>query len=319
MTVAHGVKANQGKGLQLEEIEWGGWSKCLRLFNDEIELIITVEVGPRIISCRFLDGENIFKTFDDQLGTTGGSDWKPYGGHRLWHAPEDAVRTYSPDNNSVDFRWDGHSLKLMQSVEPGVGIAKELEISLDPEGPHVEVIHRLVNKNQWDVELSPWALTQLAPGGRLILPQEPYGSHPEYLAPARPLVLWSFTNMADPRLLFGEKYISISQDPEATTKNKIGILNTTGWGAYELNGDLFIKIYSAEPGRNYPDMGCNTESYVGPDMLEFETLGPLVTLDPGGFAQHTEHWVMVRQSVPDDEAGMDETLTPLIAKLPAML
>ena len=64
--------------------------------------IITLDVGPRVISYRTTDGENVFKTFDTQLGGTGEAEWQSRGGHRFWLAPEDPVLSYLPDNEPVE-------------------------------------------------------------------------------------------------------------------------------------------------------------------------------------------------------------------------
>ncbi|MCJ7665262.1 MAG: DUF4380 domain-containing protein, partial [Actinobacteria bacterium] len=85
----------------IKNYKFGGWENCLRLENDEIELVATTDVGPRIIRLGFKGGQNLFKEFGDQLGKTGGDQWRIYGGHRLWHAPEAVPRTYFPDNKPV--------------------------------------------------------------------------------------------------------------------------------------------------------------------------------------------------------------------------
>ena len=141
---------------------------------DEIELIATTEIGPRIIRFGFKGGQNLFKEFNGQIGTTGGDEWKLYGGHRLWHAPEEVPRTYFPDNNPVDFKQNGDTAKLIQDTEATTGIQKEIEITLDQKENSVKVLHRLINKNLWEIELTPWALSVMANGGRAIIPQEPY-------------------------------------------------------------------------------------------------------------------------------------------------
>ena len=43
-------------------------------------------------------------------------------------------------------------------------------------------------------------------------------------------------------------------------------------------------------GANYPDDGCNFETYTNHEMLEIESLGPLVTLAPGESSAHQERW-----------------------------
>ncbi len=88
----------------------------------------------------------------------------------------------------------GNTLKLIQPVESTTGIIKEMDITLDPERNHVNIVHRLRNSNLWTIETSAWAITAHAAGSMAILPQEPYIDPEEDLLPARPVVLWNYTH-----------------------------------------------------------------------------------------------------------------------------
>jgi len=215
----------------MEKTDYEGWPNCIRLSNKEIELIVTTDVGSRIIHFGFKNGQNLLYVSGEDKGRTGGSQWRIYGGHRLWHAPEAMPRSYFPDNTPVGYTWNGKTLILTQDVETTTGIIKELEITMDPDSNHVMVVHRLINKNLWPIQTSPWAITAYAAGGRAILPQEPYIDPAKYLLPARPLVLWYYTHMGDPRWTWGNKYIQLKHDSKITAEQKIGILNKQGWTA----------------------------------------------------------------------------------------
>lgn len=299
----------------MEKTAYGGWKNCLRLSNGTIELIATADVGPRIIRFGFAGGQNMFKEYADFMGKTGGDEWMIFGGHRLWHAPEAMPRTYWPDNDPVKTEWDGKTLKLIPPPEPGNGIQKEIEVTLDPKENSVTLLHRIINLNPWGIDLAPWCLSVMSAGGREIIPQEPYIPHEEYLLPARPVVLWHYTKMADPRWTWGNKYIQLRQNPAAKTKQKIGLLNKQGWVAYALGGDLFIKQFEVHPDAEYPDYGCNMETYTDWDMLEIESLGPLEKLEAnGGKTEHTEVWSLHKAEVGKDEAAIDATVLPLVKK-----
>jgi len=305
--------------VKMEKVSYVGWPNCIRLSNGEIELVATTDVGPRIIRFGYVGGQNLFKEYEDQMGKTGGNEWRIYGGHRLWHCPEDHKRTYYPDNSKITYKWDGRTLKLSQPVETTTGIVKEIEVTLNAKENRVKVLHRLINENLWDVEVSAWSLTTMAPTGRIILPQEPHRPHPDYLLAARPLVLWHFTDMSDARWTWGEKYIQLRQDPNAKTKEKVGLLNKQGWGAYYLNGEIFIKRYSYDPDATYPDYGCNTETFTDGDMLEFETLGPVTRMPAnGGKAEHIESWYLFKAEIGETEAEIDGKLLPLVEKTSAL-
>jgi hypothetical protein len=295
-----------------EKVNYAGWPNCIKLSNNEIELIVTTDVGPRVIRCGFKGGQNLFKEVKEDLGKVGGTEWRSYGGHRLWHAPEAMPRTYSPDNSKVQYKISESSVILSQAIEPETGIVKEIEILMDPSKPHVTLRHRLTNKSLWPIELSAWCLTVMAPGGKAIFPQEDYRPHPDYLLPARPMVLWHYTDLSDPRYKFSPKYIILKQDPAISKKQKFGILNKQGWCAYVLGNDVFVKKFDYDPSASYPDYGCNNETFVNADMLEVETLGPLVKLEPGSTTEHIEHWYIFKSEIADSDQSIDQNLVSKI-------
>src|ERR1043166_2992834 len=135
----------ESEGRIVESIEYGGWKNCIRLENGKIEVVATTDVGPRVIRCGFVGGENILGEFESDLGQTDGETWRAYGGHRLWHSPEQIPRTYQRDNGPVAHAWDGTTLRLTQPIEHATGIEKHIEITLDPAEARVRLLHRLTN------------------------------------------------------------------------------------------------------------------------------------------------------------------------------
>ena len=218
-------------------------------------------------------------------------DWKPIGGHRLWSSPEAMPRSYAPDNNTVEFAaLDDLTVRLIQPVEKHTGLQKEITVALDTEGTSVTLRHRIINRNVWSLELSLWALTIMRSGGEAIIPQEPYGPHPEHLLPARSLVLWPYTDMSDGRLMFGRKYIRVKSDRTASEPQKIGVTNKQGWAGYLLGELLFVKRFGYQEGASYPDGGCNNEVFTAGSFMEVESLSPLNLLGPDKAAEHEERW-----------------------------
>jgi hypothetical protein len=213
-------------------------------------------------------------------------------GHRLWHAPEHPLRTYVPDNDPIEWEWDGTCLLLRQPTEPLTGIQKEMVIRW--QDGQIEVKHRLLNRNLWAVRLAVWALSVMHAGGVALIPQEPYRPHPDALLPVRRIALWAYTDMSDPRLHWGKRLIRVRQDPHATAPLKIGVSNTLGWMAYRLGETVFVKQFDFDPEAEYPDGGCNTEVFTNAEMLELETLSPMTLLPPDGVLEHRERWSLHR-------------------------
>lgn len=302
--------------VRIEKVAYKGWPNCYRMTNGEIELIVTSDVGPRIIRFGFVGGDNEFGEYADQAGKTGGSEWRIYGGHRLWHAPEAQPRTYALDNSPIEVRTEGGWIHTVQPVESTTGIQKEMEIRMAPDAPRVEVRHRLRNKNLWTVELAPWALTVLSRDGRAIIPLPPRGTHPEMLDATNSLTMWAYTDFRDPRWTLGFKYISLRQDAKATSPQKVGVMVPDGWAAYARNGHLFVKKFGFDKKAAYPDLGSTVETFTNADILELETVGPLTRIAPGGAAEHLERWSLfkgVALERPADE-NIDRVVLPLVRR-----
>jgi hypothetical protein len=276
--------------VKIEKMTYGGWPSCYRVTNDEVELIVTSDVGPRIMRYGFVGGRNFFKEYSETLGQSGESEWILRGGHRLWTAPESQPRTYAPDNDPVDIEIRGAELEAVQPVEPTTGIQKTILIRMAAEGTRVEIVHLLRNTLAWSIEFAPWSLTMMAQGGVGITGFPPRGKHPDVLPPTHPLVMWAFTDLTDPRLKLTRKYFSLRQDPANEVPNKLGHFNPQTWGAYLMGTELFVKKSKGISGLPYPDMGCSFEIFTRNDMLELETLGPLQTVAPGQQVEHIEHW-----------------------------
>jgi hypothetical protein len=70
--------------VKVEKTEYKGWANCYWITNGEVELIVTGDVGPRIIRFGFVGGQNLFKEFPEQLGKSGGEKFQLRGGDRVW-------------------------------------------------------------------------------------------------------------------------------------------------------------------------------------------------------------------------------------------
>lgn len=302
----------------IEKIAYGGWENCYRISNGRIELVATSDVGPRIIRLGFVGGENEFSESKSDLGKVGGNQWRGYGGHRLWAAPEATPRTYYPDNVRLEAKVDGNTLTLTappeldSSFKVNTGVQKEMQIAMHPDG-RVTVVHRITNTNLWPVELAAWAISVMSRGGRAIIPAPDPTPHPQALLPVRPMAVWSYTNLADSRLLWGKRYIVVKQDPSRGEPLKLGVGNEKGWVAYARSGHLFVKVYNYAEGARYPDFGSNTEVWTNSQILEVETLGPLTTLAPKKTVEHVENWFLFDGvAVTDEESSLEANVLPKV-------
>lgn len=273
--------------ISISTVEFGGWQNCLQLSNDAASLIVTTQVGPRILSFTAGGGKNHLAVFPESQGVTNAEKWHSLGGHRLWHSPEHMPRTYSPDTRPIAYTTKFDGVHLSQDVEPETGIRKEMTVTLHPDRASVRILHRLTNQGLWPVELAVWPITVLTTGGREVIPQT---QRETGLLPNRTMTLWPYARMNDPRVHWGERYIILDQDPANARAFKIGTSNECGWAACFNHGQLFVKSFEHRMGAAYPDGGCSYETYVCGDFLEMESLSPLVTLKPGEHVDHLEQW-----------------------------
>jgi len=283
--------------MNIETVEFGGWQHNLKLSNDACEMIITLEVGPRVLSFATREngriGENVFCVFSDGAGGKGESQWQSRGGHRLWLAPENESAhpfTYFPDNAPVEHEIISENrVRFTPPMEPG-GAQKETQIELDENTARAIVTHRVTNAGSEALApLAPWALSVMAPGGIAIVPFAPLGEHPRDLLPDRKLVLWPYADLRDERLYLGCEFLTLAQDSRKTPI-KIGLGHAISWAGYWNRGTLFLKKWRFDTDANYPDLGSTCELFTNSEMLEVESLAPLVSLAPGQSAEHVEEW-----------------------------
>jgi hypothetical protein len=300
----------------IEETAYGGWKNNLRLRGPKTELVVTLDVGPRVIRYALHDEPNVFAELPDQMGGAGEDEWMVRGGHRFWTAPE-ADHSYEADNEPVRWKKLGDAaVELMQPASTQFGFQKTMRLELLAD-EMVRVTHRLTATGAKPLEVTPWVLSVMAPGGTALVPQPKADVHPsefpegrpvlpeEYL-PNREFVLWPFTNLTDGRYVFGEHFFRLSQRA-GMASTKFGLKFPTGWIAYENKEFVFAKHFARDPKAAYPDRDVNLELFTDSEILELESLAPLGPIPPGESREHVEHWALHPTSgtLQDEKAALD--------------
>ena len=284
------------------------WGELLLISNGEIELQIPLTIGPRITSFRFIDGENIFYEAPDAKKHFGSNEWFPYGGHRLWHAPEQNPRSYYPDNQPVKIEETENTLAVIQDPEETTGIQKTIRIHLDTNGNNIRIDHVLKNNGLWELEFAGWALSMLGKNGKAIIPLPEKIPFPKALLPNHALIIWPYTDLSDPRLIPSKEFLTISQIPEELPF-KIGVMCEKNWIGYFKDTNFFVKKFQFVKNRDYPDFGSCVEIFTNGEMLELETISPLQKIKHGEELIHREDWELWRtDSVPANEMEIDSVI-----------
>lgn len=279
--------------VQISEIEYGSYGKCIRMTNGVKELIATADMGPCIIRYGFIGEDNMFFEDVDKTATNDITDspyeeneWWVVGGHRLWCSPEVFPRTYYPGTKLMNVKVDGNTVTFNAPMQEWSQIQLAISVTMDEDG-NIDLCHSVSNKNAWDIELAPWTISVMNGGGVAYIPQN---KRKTGFFPNKWVCYWDYTPMDDSRIKLGSDYITVSMDPSKELAAKIGVLNENGWMAYLNKGNAFIKRFAFEEGAPYPDNGCNCESYTCKNYTEMECLSPMTKIPAGGSACHKESW-----------------------------
>ena len=298
----------------METTAFNGWQNNVRLTNGEVELIITKDVGPRVIRFGFVRGENVFAEIAGQQGGSGESEWMVRGGHRLWIAPEEEPKTYELDNSPIDVEEIPDGVVTVQPTGPLSGVSKAMRITLAADANRVTLAHTLTNASTETISAAPWALSVMAADGMAVIPLPEKVPHTERLTHNQEWSLWGYTDLSDPRWTLGSRFLFFRQD-RSLGPNKIGLAHREGWAAYLLDDLVFIKYFARKENAEYPDGGVNLETFSNEEILELESLGALVDLQPGATASHEEIWTLHRD-VPacETEADVQANILPLLLR-----
>ena len=290
---------------EVTRIEYNGWKDCLCVSNGIVDVILPTEIGIRVSHYGFTGGQNVFYVNKEDAGSTGGDEWRGYGGHRIWHGPQDKFRPNEPDNFPVKWEVIENGVRLVQNVEKTAGMEKQLELTLDPDSTQVTLNHRMYNRNIWPIQFTLWTLSMMKPGSFSVVPIKRKDT---FYLPDFYFVHWPFGKANDERFHIGKDYITLKQDPKNGDWFKVGFVNRACWAScFTDDGTMFVKRFALLEGVQYPDYGCNYETYVDDKFLEIESLSPLLTVEPDGYIDHKETWTLTGNvKKPSSEAEMDE-------------
>lgn len=273
--------------MTLDRVAFEG-HECVRLADEVAAVLVTVSAGPRVLGLVGPGGNLMAVLPDAGLDVPGGGRFRLLGGHRLWVAPEVPAITHLPDERPCDVAEVGGGVRV-EAPADGAGLVKAIEVRRTADGWVVD--HTVRNTSNGPIKLAPWAITQLRLGGEAVLP---LGASGAGLQADHSLVLWPYTDLADPRIRFEDGAVSVRAEA-AGPALKLGAAPSEGRVAYRLGRDLFEKRIAVDAAAPYPDRGAAVQLYLCDEFCELETLGPLRVVEPGGSAAHRETWSLRRE------------------------
>lgn len=293
--------------MHISKTQYQPWGNVMAIANGNVKLLVTLDIGPRIIYLARKAGEGygenimhedvdeqttVFNEYFEQNGLT--EPWRIYGGHRLWKSPEEWM-SYYPDSNPVVYsieKIDGLEYAVFTApVEVTSQLQKSICIHVSEYGI-VTVRHRVRATGEC-MSMAMWGLTVLKGGGTLYCP---LNERTEGFNPVRNYTLWCGARLDDPRFCVKEDVFTLTYSDEATLHPfKIGSFVKKGVVAYARGRDLFIKRFGAKDNVVYPDSGCNFETYTNHLFMECESLSPILRVD-GSPVEHIETWQLVENT-----------------------
>lgn len=280
--------------VHFQVIWYKNFGKCIQLQNEVCSVIVTAEVGPRIIYYGMKDGINLFREDVSRESFQSGvlfdrfyypgAVWYHYGGHRLWFTPEKSPDTYYPDNDPVSWAIEQNTLVLTPPEQLVNRVQYVIKVELEPQGTGLTVEHRIKNCSDVPRRLAPWTVTQMASQGEAVIPLPQFKD--ERLYPRQKLLLWDNTSVSDPRFTWRQESLRVRHDPASTDCIKLGLHYTGGKAFYRKGGYLCIIQFPFKEGGSYPDGGASFELYCCGQFCEMETMGEEVDLLPGDQVCH---------------------------------
>ena len=291
--------------IHTKKIDYENFGRALRIRHENMEMVVTTGVGPRILFFGEKGGDNLL--YNDLNRTAvnrsalhasvfgAGNPYYFYGGHRVWASPEHDPHSNCPDNAPPEVVFTENSVSFISAPQPVTGL--QLSLTVIPEPGRFHIVNQVKNLSDDLKTLAAWGITQLAPGGRLIVPQNTTDTG---LLPNRHMTVWPYTTLTDSRVGYGKEYIVVAHNPKVAAPYKLGIDNTRGWLAYLNKGYLFKKSFAWEENKVYPDNNVNCEFYLNGQFIEAECLSYLKVLGKNDVIEAEEAWALTKiDTTPD--------------------
>ncbi len=284
--------------IEIKEIDYENFGKCIELSNGKIKLVVSIDIGPRILSFSLDDGKNVLFNDSSRIYKEDSESVKSYygenkiryryGGHKLITTPEIMPDSFYPDNDPVTYSIENNRIVLEQKEQDKNKISITIEIIMNEKENDVMIVHAVKNLSKSPINIGISASTDVNANGVLVIPQNK--SFISEFLPNRSFALWPYAKINDQRLFAGDDFITIKQDNNISDKFKLGVNNYSNWAAYFCCNNIFIKNYVHNKQAKYPDFNSSFEVFVDENLLEICTLSPLNVLKPGEVIKHVENW-----------------------------
>ncbi|XOQ44178.1 MAG: DUF1861 domain-containing protein [Clostridium sp.] len=297
--------------MELSEIEYENFGRCIKITNGILDCIVTIECGPRIIHFGFTGEKNVFytdlerkykhQTENNTSVSVKNSVYYLYGGHRLQICQNH--HTDLPDNLPVVYGVQSEGVTFTPPQPKQLAIQLSFEIIMGKEASDIMVVHTAKNCSRKTMIFSLFPATVLEGGGIAVIEQN---QKTQPGCPNRTINLWPETDINDSRIFYGNRFITVAQEKGNQTALRIGTNNLPGWAAYAGNNFTFVKRIVPNPQAAYPDGGSYCEVSLTEDFAELSSLSPMYEVKPGETIRHVENLALYHSGKPPVFVNEDE-------------
>lgn len=302
--------------MEVKEISYRNFGNCVQISNGIIDVVVTIEYGPRIIRFGFCGKENVL--YEDTgrklklppsnaSGTNGNEEgtYYSYGGHRLLLGSEHPAAIPDRDNDPVIYSLLPGCVRFLRPKQKKTKLQAGFEIVMGEDAADIMVVHTAKNCSKEIQSCSLWPITMVDGSGTVILPQNTGTA--DLLHPNRVLTFWPGTDIRDKRLFCGNRYLTVLRESDSEKPLEIGCNNVLGWMAFVGRHYTFMKQFVHNPQAIYPDFGSSCELLIQDDFTEMQTLSPLYRIEPGQGIKYVEDlslFLTLNSVNPKDEDGI---------------
>lgn len=289
------------------------YGSCIRISNDTIELIVTVDKGPRIVYLGFVGEDNLlyndatlkYRFLNNEISQICGQTAYHYlyGGHRFYLSPSHLEQARYPDNDTVLYSIDDDGITFQSQTQITSEMQLSCKIMLSETDADFMVVHTAVNHSAETKHAALCTTTMVDPKGYVILPQND-GS--DIFIANRVYVCWPFTRLHDSRLSMHDRFMTVQQDPAVNYPFKIGYNNTQGLISYVTGNTVLSKRYVHDLQAVYPDNGASTQIYCCKDFLELTAQSPMYRISPEETIKHVENFSLHHTKAPKKPKNDEE-------------
>lgn len=302
--------------MEIKEIEFLNFGKCVQISNEIIDVVVTIDCGPRIVRFGYRDCENLFYTDtarnhcirNESITERFGSEaaFFYYGGHRVSLSPERMPQSYAPDNSPVVYSILPDGVTFSPPRQKQTDLQVGFEVMMGEDAADIMVVHTVKNCGKEMRACSLHPVTMVKNGGLAVVPLNVDGSNP--LLPNRLFSFWPGTDLRDSRIRYGKRCLSLICKEEDKRPLRLGTNNILGWAAYIGGSFMLMKRYVHNAQAAYPDFGCSFEAHVKEDFTELGSLSPLYRLEPGESIRHVENLSLYRTKGVFDPSDEDSVM-----------